>query len=289
MSFTYSNDSERDAQLRAKAEQARAKSARLQAKSAHLTAQSEHVRAQSDKLKAESTESLAHLEALEQEAKSLRDPRLVPGPVIHIVDDDPQLVTAMSRLLRAMNYVVRSYTCVGEFLSNEIPDAPGCLLLDVYLPDVNGLDLQRLLRTQESCLPIIFITGRADVSVSVQAMKGGAIDFLVKPIPREILLPVVQNAVARSIKDRSVREQLAELRARYETLTKREAEVFELVVAGKLTKQIAHELGAAERTIKFHRHQIMQKMHVVSVAELTHLADQVLSRRPSGPGASPGN
>jgi FixJ family two-component response regulator len=161
-----------------------------------------------------------------------------------------------------------------------MPDAPGCVLLDVFLSDLNGLDLQRFLATTPTPLPIIFMSGRADIPISVRAMKGGAIDFLVKPFGSETLLPAVQNAVARSIDDRALREHLSQWRACYESLSKREAEVFERVVTGKMNKEIAGELGTAERTIKVHRGNVMRKMRVFSVAELAHIAGQ-LQRNPT--------
>jgi len=197
-------------------------------------------------------------------------------PIIHVVDDDQSFQTAISRLLRAFGYAVRCYTNAGDFLLAEIDDAPGCILLDVRLPGPSGLDLQRALASRPNPLPIIFLSGYGDIPSSVQAIKAGAMDFLTKPVQRETLLKAIQNALARGIENRVLHDQLRNWRACYNTLTKREAEVFSRVVAGKMNKEIASELGAAERTIKAHRAQVMEKMHAGSIAELVHIADQLL-------------
>ena len=197
------------------------------------------------------------------------------APIIHVVDDDQSFQTAISRLLRAVGYTVRAYTNAGDFLLAEIDDGPGCILLDVRLPGPSGLDLQRALASRLNPLPIIFLSGYGDIPSSVQAIKAGAMDFLTKPVQRETLLKAIQNALARGIENRVLHDQLRNYRACYNTLTKRETEVFSRVVAGKMNKEIASELGAAERTIKAHRAQVMEKMHAGSIAELVHIADQL--------------
>jgi FixJ family two-component response regulator len=222
-------------------------------------------------------ENGAQLEELLDGAKSLQTSAASRTAIIHVVDDDQPFTTGICRLLKACGYTVRGYFNAGDFLMAEIPDTPGCILMDVCLPGPSGLELQASLAGRPVSLPIIFLSGHADVPMSVRAMKGGAMDFLTKPVDRETLLVAVQNAIARSIENRTLREQLREQRARYQRLTKRELEVFERVVAGKMNKEIASELGAAERTIKAHRAQVMQKMRVSSVAELVHVADQLAS------------
>jgi FixJ family two-component response regulator len=219
-------------------------------------------------LVAESAETLAQLENLVDEAKTSTAAR----GTIHVVDDDYPFATAICRLLRAHGFATRIYANAGEFLLAPIPDTPGCILMDVCLPGPSGLELQAALAAREIPLPIIFVSGHADVPTSVRAMKTGALDFLTKPVDRETLLAAVRSALAQSVQNRRTQERLRIHRARYETLTRREQEVFAGVVAGKLNKQIAGELGAAERTIKAHRAQVMHKMRVSCVAELVHIA-----------------
>jgi FixJ family two-component response regulator len=219
-------------------------------------------------------------------AKNLKESAAAGAAIIHVVDDDEPFVTAICRLLSASGYTVCSYASAGDFLMAQIPDTPGCILMDVCLPGPSGLELQAALTSRPQSLPIIFLTGYADVPTSVRAMKGGAMDFLTKPVERETLLEVVTSAITRSIEKRLMQDQLRFQRACYERLTKREAEVFERVVAGKMNKEIASELGAAERTIKAHRAQVMQKMRVSSVAELVHIADQLVKEQPSATRAS---
>jgi FixJ family two-component response regulator len=193
-------------------------------------------------------------------------------PIIRVVDDDESFRTAVTRLLRATGYEVRTYGSASAFLTTELSNDPGCLVLDVRMPDLNGLDLQQSLAVMEEPLPVIFLTGHGDIPMSVRAMRAGAVDFLTKPVRREVLLGAVRNALIRDAQDRAARQVLHELRVRYEALTAREREVFALVMRGKLNKQIAGELGTVERTIKAHRSRIMEKMHVDSVAELVAAA-----------------
>ena len=197
------------------------------------------------------------------------------APVIHVVDDDASFRRAVVRLLRAAGYETRGYGSAAELLAAKPGQGPGCVVLDVRMPGASGLELQQALAGTEEPLPIIFLTGHGDVPASVQAMKAGAVDFLTKPVERGLLLPAVQNALARDAQARATRARTRELLARYAALTPREAEVFGRVVLGKLNKHIAAELGVAERTVKAHRAQVMEKMRVESLAELVRLAEQL--------------
>jgi FixJ family two-component response regulator len=203
------------------------------------------------------------------------------APIIHVVDDDESFQTAIARLLRAAGYDVRIYANVGNFLLARLDEAPGCILLDVRMPGFNGLDLQEALAMRTDTLPIIFLSGYGDVPSTVRAMKAGAIDFLTKPVQRQPLLDAIQNALAHDAGERVHKEQLKNWRACYGTLTTREVEVFERVIVGKMNKEIAGELSAAERTIKAHRAQVMKKMQAASLAELVHIADQLRAVKPS--------
>jgi len=199
-----------------------------------------------------------------------------PAPIVRVVDDDDSVRTGMVRLLRAAGYEAVGYGSAGDFLLGDPSrDAPGCIVLDVRMPGPSGLELQEALTQRGVSLPIIFLTGHGDIPMSVRAMKAGAIDFLTKPISRKTLLDAVQTALARDAEQRVASARVLTLRARYQTLTPREREVFSGVTAGKLNKQIAAELGTAERTIKAHRAQVMEKMRVTSVADLVHIAGQL--------------
>ena len=197
-----------------------------------------------------------------------------PSPTVFVVDDYAPVRSAVSRLLRAAAFAVAAFASPEEFLAQYDPHTPGCLVLDLDMPAVNGLELQRILARKGSVLPIIFLTGHGDVPKSVQAMKRGAIDFLTKPVNDENLLAAVRAAIE---KDRALRREqtdLSEIRARLATLTPREREVLEHVVTGKLNKQIAGDLGTVEQTVKVHRARVMQKMRVQSVAELVRLTER---------------
>jgi len=196
-------------------------------------------------------------------------------PLIHVVDDDESLRTALLRLLAAAGFEASGYASTGEFLLKPPPDRPGCVLLDVRLPGPSGLDLQAALQRQGVALPVIFLTGHADVASSVRAMKAGAVDFLTKPVRRETLLEALSRALERDATQRALREEIGRLRERFGSLTNREREVFERVVAGKLNKQIAGDLGIAERTVKAERAQVMVKLGVSSAAELGRLAERL--------------
>lgn len=197
-------------------------------------------------------------------------------PIVHVVDDDDSLRKAVTRLLHAAGYDVRAYASAGEFvLASRENNRRGCVLLDVRMPGPSGLDLQEALAREEEPLPVIFLTAHGDVPTSVRAMKAGAVDFLTKPIKRDVLLSAVRAALARDLRLHTSHEQRRDLRLRFRKLTPRERNVFELVVAGRLNKQIAAELGMAERTVKAHRAQVMAKMQATSLAELVHLADKM--------------
>ena len=197
------------------------------------------------------------------------------APVIHVVDDDDSVRTALTRVLRAAGFETRAYRSAVDFLLAERPTAPGCIVLDVRMPGLNGMDLHRKLMTEEGALPVVFLTGKGDIPMSVYAIKAGAVDFLAKPARAETLLRAVRAGVARDIDNRKALEEKRELRSRFQSLTAREREVFTRVTEGRLNKQIAAELGTSERTIKAHRAQVMEKMRAGSVAALVRAADQL--------------
>jgi FixJ family two-component response regulator len=195
-----------------------------------------------------------------------------PTPTVIVVDDDPSFRRSMQRLLRRAGFDLLLYESADQFLDAPRPDAPTCLVLDVRLRGTNGLELQRRLSRSGIHIPIIFITGHGDIPMSVQAMKAGAMEFLTKPFDAQALLKAVSEALRRATSVRHGQKLLAQLHERYESLTRREREVMTRVVAGKLNKQIAGELGTSEKTIKFHRGHMMRKMAVVSVPELVRAA-----------------
>ena len=197
-----------------------------------------------------------------------------PSPTVFVVDDYAPVRSAVSRLLRAAGFAVAAFASPEEFLARYDPHTPGCLVLDLDMPAVNGLELQRILARKGSVLPIIFLTGHGDVPKSVQAMKRGAIDFLTKPVNDENLLAAVRAAIEKDRALRREQTELSEIRARLATLTPREREVLEHVVTGKLNKQIAADLGTVQQTVKVHRARVMQKMRVQSVAELVRLTER---------------
>ena len=195
--------------------------------------------------------------------------------VVFVVDDDAGVRAGTRSLLASMGFEVQTFESASEFLGSKRPEVPSCLVLDVRLPGLSGLDLQRELVASGTSIPIIFITGHGDVPMSVEAMKGGAVEFLTKPFRDQQLLDAVQHAIARDRVEREKRAEVAEVRRRYESLTPREREVMVRVVAGRLNKQIAFELGTAEITVKLHRAQVMQKMQVESLAALVQLAERL--------------
>jgi len=196
--------------------------------------------------------------------------------VIHVVDDDPSFRTAISRLLRAAGYEVAVYESALQMLE-RMPDETrsGCILLDVKIPGLSGPELQRRLRELGSALPIIFLTGYGDIPTTVEAIKAGAEDFLTKPVAKDKLIKVIERSIARHRAARLEHDRVAAWRSLVATLTPREREVFEWVVRGKMNKQIAHELGTTERTIKAHRQKVVAKMHVQSLAELVLIAERL--------------
>ena len=195
------------------------------------------------------------------------------SPTVFVIDDDAAVRKAVSRLLRSAGIAVAVFASPSEFLAQYDPDMPGCLVLDLAMPDINGLQLQTTLAKKGCTLPIIFLTGHGDVSKSVQAMKHGAFDFFSKPVKEKDLLPAVRAAIERNVVARREQARLSEICARLDTLTPREREVLEYVVAGKLNKQIASDLGITEATVKMHRARVMTKMKVQGVADLVRLAE----------------
>jgi two-component system, LuxR family, response regulator FixJ len=196
------------------------------------------------------------------------------APIIYIVDDDAPFRRAITRLLQAGGYAVQAFASGTEFLGFSRLDAPGCVLLDLQMPGPSGLQLQADLARSDNPLPIVFLSGNGSIPISVQAMRAGADDFLSKPVTKAVLFPVLQRALARDAVERAQRTRRRKLRAAFSQLTPREQEVAEHVLRGQLNKQIADDLGAAERTIKAHRASIMAKLQVQSVAELAHLAHE---------------
>jgi len=197
------------------------------------------------------------------------------APIIHVVDDDPSFRKAISRLLTTSGYSLLAYQSAAEFLVKPLAEGPGCLLLDVHMPGLTGMELQAHLSASGSSLPIVFLTGQGDISISVQAIKAGADDFLTKPVSRKDLLASIERALSRHEKQRQDSARIEKLQALLKSLTPREHEVFIRMVTGKLNKQIAHELGTSERTVKAHRHAVMEKLKVRSLAAAVALAGRL--------------
>jgi FixJ family two-component response regulator len=202
-------------------------------------------------------------------------------PIVFVVDDESDVGVSIKRLLHSVGIEARHFTSAGEFLRAKRPDAPGCIVLDVRLPDLSGLDLQQELAKANVDLPVIFVTGHADIPTTVRAMKAGAVEFLTKPFREQELLEAVQRAISRHRQTRDQRASMRVLQSRYELLTPREREVYPLVASGLLNKQVAAELNTSEKTIKVHRGQLMQKMEAHSLSDLIRMAEQlgVLSPR----------
>jgi FixJ family two-component response regulator len=196
-------------------------------------------------------------------------------PLIYIVDDDQSMRASLQRLLTEVGFQTRVYGSTGEFLLDPLPDQPACLLLDVRLPGPSGLELQAALQRHNVEVPVIFLTGHADIASSVQAMKAGAVDFLEKPVEPEILFAAIRSALARGESRRAAHAAAEQRRKRLDLLTPQQREVFEGIVAGKLNKEIAHGLGISERSVKTRRAEMMAKLGVYSVAELVREAEQL--------------
>src|SRR5216684_1905686 len=194
---------------------------------------------------------------------------------VAVIDDDPDIRDALRGLLRSVGLRVELFASVQEFLGTARPDLPGCLILDVRLPGRSGLDLQDELAKANIHLPVIFISGHADVPMSVRAMKAGAVEFLTKPVRHQDLLEAIQRAIDHDRARRDEEQVVAGLRSRLETLTPREHEVMRLVAAGRLNKQIAAGTGRSEQTVKLHRGQVMRKLRARSLAELVRIADKL--------------
>ena len=196
-------------------------------------------------------------------------------PIVFVVEDDSSMREALTDLITSVGLLVEPFKSAREFLERRRLDAPACLVLDVRLPGLSGLDLQRELVRTEAPIPIIFITGHGDIPMSVRAIKEGAVEFLAKPFRDQDLLDAIQHALEIDRAARRERSMVAEVRRRYESLTKREREVMRLVVSGLLNKQIAGQLGSSEVTVKMHRGQVMRKMKAQSVVQLVRMAEKI--------------
>jgi FixJ family two-component response regulator len=195
--------------------------------------------------------------------------------IVFVVDDDESVRQSLKNLIGSVGLKVQAFASAQEFLRSKLTDVPGCLVLDVRLPGLSGLDLQKRMVEAGMEMPIIFITGHGDIPMTVRAIKAGAVEFLTKPFRDQDLLDAIQQALERDRVAREQRGKIEELRSRFDSLTPREREVMGLVVAGLLNKQIAGELGTSETTIKIHRHQVMEKMGAGSLAELVRMADRL--------------
>jgi FixJ family two-component response regulator len=195
--------------------------------------------------------------------------------VVFIIDDDPSMLQGIKTLVETVGFKGITFSSGQEFLQSDLPDVPSCLVLDVRLPGLSGLNLQRELSERGIYIPIIFVTGHGDIPMTVQAMKAGAVEFLTKPFRDQDLLDAIEKAINLDLTSRSQRAEIDVLRKRHETLTDREREVMYLVVAGLLNKQIASELGTSEKTVNVHRSHLMQKMQAKSLAELIRMAEKI--------------
>ncbi len=196
-------------------------------------------------------------------------------PVVYVVDDDKSIRKSLARLIGSTGLAVETFGSAREYLASEPVDRPGCLVLDLKMPGLTGLELQEELTARHRAIPIIFITGQGSISSSVKAMKAGAIDFLEKPFDDTTLLQAINQAIEKDLQNRQRSSEVGAIKKRVEDLTPREREVFTLVVTGLLNKQIAYQLGITEKTVKVHRARIMQKMEATSLAHLVHLAETI--------------
>ena len=202
-----------------------------------------------------------------------------PGIVL-VVDDDASTRASLTNLLRSVGLEVRTFSSAAELLDSPLPDVVCCLVLDVRLPGISGLDLQRRLARGDWSVPIVFVTGHGDIPMTVEAMKAGAVEFLTKPYRDQALLDAVHQALERDRLARHARAEGEQLRRRYASLTERERQVMALVVSGRLNKQVAGELGTSEATVKIQRHNVMEKMGAGSLADLVRMADRIGSPAP---------
>ena len=199
---------------------------------------------------------------------------VLPG-IVHVVDDDLAFRTAIGRVLTAAGHKPRLYASAREYLSADDSEGPACVILDLRMPGATGLEVQSALGQREAAHPVIFLSGHGDIPSTVRAMRGGALDFLTKPVPTTILLEAIRKALERDLERHAHATRLAEIKQRYASLTPRERQVMAGVVSGRLNKQICYVLHAAERTVKTHRSRVMDKMQVRSVAELVRLAEEL--------------
>lgn len=197
------------------------------------------------------------------------------GPVVFVVDDDPSVRSTIKFLLSSMGLLVETFDSADSFLNRKLPDAPTCLVLDVRLPGMSGLDFQRELAVRNIRIPIVFLTGHGDIAMTVRAMKDGAVEFLTKPFRDQDLLDAVRVALDRDRAMRQEEKEVTELRKRFESLTPREREVISMVVSGMLNKQVAVQLGTAENTVKVHRSRAMDKMCAQSLADLVRMIQKL--------------
>ena len=202
------------------------------------------------------------------------------SPIVFVVDDDPAVRVALGRFLKSAGFRVEAFASAEEFLQQPVPDAPACVVLDVCIPGLDGLDAQHALAERNASPPIVFITGYGDIPLSVRAMKAGAVDFLPKPFKNQDLLAAVRSALARHTLARQEATERSAIAGRVESLSPREREVMAFVVSGMLNKQIGHRLGVGEKTIKAHRARVMEKMQADSLADLVRMAEKVGVRAP---------
>jgi FixJ family two-component response regulator len=196
-------------------------------------------------------------------------------PVIFVVDDDPSVRTALERLIKSVGFRAKTFDTARSFFDNAPGDAPCCLILDVRMPQMSGLELQEEMALKGLVMPIIFITGHGTVSMSVRAMKAGAMDFLEKPFEEQQLLDAIQAAVEKDRESKRKQAEIMQIKKRADSLTPREYEVFKLVVSGRLNKQIAYELAVSEKTVKVHRARVVDKMKAESLASLVRMAEKI--------------